>query len=236
MGILAKSVALALAGIVSAACAAQPLYFTTDQPLAPPAPQFKHLPHFVSDVRDVASRAGVGYRITRYPWKRAYAIALERKDACVFLTTRTPERERLFKWVGPIRESEWVLAGRAGVDYKIRTLEDARKYRIGTFIGDARHEYLRSRGFKVDVVQDDNVNPEKLLLGRIDLWASASWAGGPEEYRSLYPGQIVAVLKFNTVGLYLACNKAVPDADIARLNRAAAEFRADRARAPAGTR
>ena len=233
MNTLAKSVALALASICSAACAAQPLYFTTDQPIAEPAPQYRHLPHFTSDVRSVATRAGIDYRITRYPWKRAYAMALERKDACVFLTTRTPEREKLFKWVGPIRESEWVLAGRSGVDYGIKSLEDARKYRIGTFIGDARHEYLRSRGFNVDVVQDDNVNPEKLLLGRIDLWASASWTGGPAEYLSLYPDRIVAVLKFNTVGLYLACNRAVPDATIARLNRAAAEFRAERAHATA---
>lgn len=228
MGTLVNAVALALAGICSAAGAAQPLYFTTDQPIAGPAPQYLHLPHFVSDVRNVAARSGLEYRITQYPWKRAYAVALERKDACVFLTTRTPEREKLFKWVGPIRESEWVLAGRAGVDYKISTLEDARRYRIGTFIGDARHEYLRSRGFKVDVVQDDNVNAQKLLLGRIDLWASASWAGGPAEYLSQYPDRVVAVLKFNTVGLYLACNPAVPDAAIKRLNRAAAEFRAER--------
>lgn len=227
---------LALSGFCSAGCVAQPLYFTTDQPTADPAPHARHLPHFVSDIRNVATRAGIDYRITQYPWKRAYAVALERNDACVFLTTRTPERETLFKWVGPIRESEWVLAGRTGVDYGVKTLEDARKYRIGTFIGDARHEYLRSRGFKVDVVQDDNVNPEKLLLGRIDLWASASWAGGPEEYRTLYPDQISAVLKFNTVGLYLACNRAVPDATIARLNRAAAEFRAERVRATPAAR
>lgn len=230
MGNVVKAIALALAGICSAAGAAQPLYFTTDQPTNDPAPQSRNHPHFASDVRNVAQRAGVPFQITRYPWKRAFAVALERRDACVFLTTRTPEREKQFKWVGPIRESEWVLAGRAGVDYKVRTLEDARKYRIGTFIGDARHEYLRSRGFNVDAVQDDTVNAEKLLLGRIDLWASASWTGGPEEYRSLYPGQIAPVLKFNTVGLYLACNRAVPDATIASLNRAAAEFRAERAR------
>lgn len=234
---LAKTMVLVLvlAGIGSSAFAAPPLFFTTDQPTADPAPQYRHLPHFVSDVRNVAARAGVEYQITQYPWKRAYAVALERKDACVFLTTRTPEREKLFKWVGPIRESEWVLAGRKGVDYGIKTLEDARRYRIGTFIGDARHEYLRSRGFKVDSVQDDNVNPQKLLLGRIDLWASASWAGGPAEYLSQHPDRIVAVLTFNTVGLYLACNRAVPDATIARLNRAAAEFRAGRTRAT-GTR
>ena len=44
---------------------------------------------------------------------RAYAAARERPNACVYATSRTPERESSFKWVGPIDSAEWVLMARA---------------------------------------------------------------------------------------------------------------------------
>lgn len=230
---LARSLALVLACASGAASAMPSIYITTDRPVPahvkpPQAPVDLSL---IERVHDVAIRANVRYQIHHYPWKRAYAVALTRKDGCVYATSRTPEREASFKWVGPLYERTWVLAGRAGHDYRIKTLEDARKYRIGTFLGDAEHEYLRERGFNVDAAQTDSVNPDKLLLGRIDLWASAISRSGQPEFAAWYPHAIVPVLKFNTVGLYLACNKAVPDAVIARLNAAAVAMHRDLARA-----
>ncbi|HEY1043241.1 MAG TPA: transporter substrate-binding domain-containing protein [Telluria sp.] len=217
-----RTLALVLACACSAASATPSILITTDLPI-PVGTQ----PHAASNsgligrMRDVATRAGVSYTIKQYPWKRAVATALAREDACVYATSRTPERESQFKWIGPLYERTWVLAGRAGQDYQVRTLEDARKYRIGTFLGDAGHEYLRSRGFNVDAAPDDSANAQKLLLGRIDLWVSATSSTGPE-FLSYYPHAIVPVLPFNTVGLYLACNKAVPDTLVARMNAAAA--------------
>jgi polar amino acid transport system substrate-binding protein len=227
----ARSLALVLACAWCTAGATPTMYFTTDLPV--PAEEEWHAskrPGLTARVREVANRANVNYTIRQYPWTRAYAVALSRRDACVFATSRTPEREEHFKWVGPLYVRTWVLVGRAGQDYQVRTLEDARKYRIGTFAGDAAHEYLRSRGFQVDAAQSDNSNPQKLLLGRIDLWASANAETGPE-YGAYYPHAIVPVLKFNTVGLYLACNKAVPDAVVTRLNTAAASMLRDLGRA-----
>lgn len=237
----ARSLALALAGACCAAGATPSIYITTDLPV--PAGVERHAsanPTLIERMHDVATRAGVDYTIRQYPWKRAYAVALGRNDGCVYATSRTPDREAQFKWIGPMYERTWVLAGRAGQDYNVKTLEDARKYRIGTFAGDASHEYLRSRGFKVDPAQDDSANPTKLLLGRIDLWVSATSNTGPE-FLSYYPHAIVPVLKFHTVGLYLACNKGVPDAVVTRMNTTAAAMlrdlgRVERAAEPSAER
>lgn len=169
-------------------------------------------------VREMLERVGVPHTIDLLPWKRAYMKAQRNPLTCVYSTTRTAEREAGFKWVGPIVQSDWVLMARADRPLRLRTLEDARPLRIGTYAGDARDEFLRSRGFTVEAVQDDAVNPEKLLLNRIDLWAVASRPELDTMRRLGRDGQLVPVLVFNRVGLYLACHPSVPDRLVARMN------------------
>jgi polar amino acid transport system substrate-binding protein len=171
-------------------------------------------------VREIMHRARIGYTIELLPWKRAYTAALERHDACVFSTTRTPEREPLFKWVGPTDEAQWVLMARIGSGIRLKTLDDARAYRIGTYNGDARDQFLRERGFLVDPAPGDMINLRKLLLGRIDLWA-ASWRRGTTILeQNGWDKKIFPALTFNRIQVYLACNRAVPDALVARMNAA----------------
>jgi polar amino acid transport system substrate-binding protein len=172
-------------------------------------------------IRVVMERAGVTHDITLLPWKRAYAAALQQANGCVYSATRTPEREALFKWIGPTDEAQWVLMGRADRAWRITNLEDARGLRIGTYAGDARDTYLRSRGLVVDTSPHDMLNPPKLLQGRIDLWAASWRAGSDVLVRNGWDKQIVPVFVFNRVAVYLACNRAVPDALVKRLN---AEF------------
>jgi polar amino acid transport system substrate-binding protein len=171
-------------------------------------------------VREVMARAGVAYSIDLQPWKRAYTAALTRPDTCVFSTTRTPEREALFKWIGPIDRTEWFLLGRADRHYALATLEDARKLRIGTYHGDARDAFLRERGFNVDPAQDDMTNPHKLLLGRIDLWVASLRRSSTVLEQNGWTGKIVPMLSLKQVDVYLACNVSVPDALVARMNAA----------------
>jgi polar amino acid transport system substrate-binding protein len=217
-------VALLLAGWLACAAAQPPagaLYLATEY--SPPTSMQeggKVIGSATDKLREAFARSAIAYRIDLLPWKRAYTAALERPDACVYSTTRTPERERLFKWVGPTDEGEWVLLGRAGRQYHLRTLEDARAMRIGTYHGDARDDYLRNRGYLVDPAPNDMINPQKLMLGRIDLWAAGLRRGSAVLELNGWSKKIVPVLVFNRVKLYLACNRAVPDAAIDKLNAA----------------
>jgi polar amino acid transport system substrate-binding protein len=178
-------------------------------------------------IRELMARTGTDYKIDLLPWKRAYTMALNQGRTCVYSTSRTPEREALFKWVGPTDEAEWQFWGRADHEFQLKTLEDARKLRIGTYIGDARDDYLRSRGFNVESVNNDLVNPQKLLLKRIDLWAVGMRSGSPGPRQFAGADKIVPLLVFNRVKVYLACNQSVPDELIDRLNAALAEMRRD---------
>ena len=198
-----------------------PLYITTEN--SPPGSMQeggKIIGSATDKVREALARSAVSYSIDMQPWKRAYTAAVLRPDGCVYSTTRTPEREPLFKWAGPTDEGEWVLLGRADRQYKLRTLEDARGLRIGTYHGDARDDYLRARGYLVDPAPNDLINPPKLMMNRIDLWAAGLRRGSGVLALNGWSGKIVPVLTFNRVKLYLACNLAVPDATIAKLNAA----------------
>ena len=169
-------------------------------------------------VREMAERAKINITIEMLPWARAYNQALKEADTCVFTTTRTPEREPLFKWVGPVGSSDWALYGNSERNLKLTSIEDARSMTIGTYLGDARDDYFRSRGFKVESVSDDLSNPRKLLLNRIDLWAASVVRGSMLVAQNDWTGKVVPLLVFHTVDLYMACHVDLPAALIDRLN------------------
>lgn len=169
-------------------------------------------------VIELMSRAKQPYKIEMLPWARAYLLAMNTPQTCVFSTTRTPEREGKFKWVGPLAYNSWVLYGLADRNIHLSSLEDARSLRIGTYNSDVRDTYLRSKGFKVDTAVSDTLNPRKLLLRRIDLWATGPFEARAQLVANGWTDQIVPVLTFNRVELYLACNPGISTDVIDRLN------------------
>ncbi|CAN7192470.1 substrate-binding periplasmic protein [Massilia sp. LjRoot122] len=218
---IALAMVSAAAGAVEAAAARPRLYITTETSAPSSMLDGRRVIGIATDkVREAMQRAGIDYSIDLLPWKRAYLAAQQRPDACVYSTSRTPEREALFKWVGPTAIGEWVLMGRADSKLKLRSLEDARGLRIGTYNGDARDAYLRARGFRVDAANEDLANAGKLLLDRIDLWAASLRSGSTILARYGYDKKIVPLLVFKRIEVYLACNRGVPDTVVARLNAA----------------
>ena len=218
---IALAMVSGVAGAVEAASARPRLYITTETSAPSSMLDGRRVIGIATDkVREAMQRAGIDYSIELLPWKRAYLAAQQRPDACVYSTSRTPERESLFKWVGPTDIGAWVLMGRADSKLKLRSLEDARGLRIGTYNGDARDAYLRARGFRVDAANEDIANAGKLLLDRIDLWAASLRSGSTTLTRYGYDKKIVPLLVFNRIEVYLACNHGVPDPVVARLNAA----------------
>ncbi|MCE3262702.1 MAG: amino acid transporter substrate-binding protein [Pseudoduganella sp.] len=110
------------------------------------------------------------------PWARAYATALHEENVLIYSMIRMPEREHLFKWVGVVSppDSSYLFALRErGI--RLKSLQDAKRYKIGTVNGDAREQYLEAQGFVKGRHLHGNSAPkttfDKLKLGRVDLWA-----------------------------------------------------------------
>ncbi len=179
----------------------------------------------VDIVREMFKRADITYSLTlRFPWERIYKLALEKPGYGVFVMARLPDREKLFKWVGPIGPDDWIMLAKADSKISLETLEDARKYKIGAYKGDAIAETLAKQGLKPIVVLRDQDNAKKLTSGQIDLWATGDPAG---RYLARQDGVtgLKTVLRFNSAELYLALNKNVPDETVAKLQAALDKLR-----------
>lgn len=171
----------------------------------------------VDIVREMFKRAGVNYSMTlRFPWERIYKLALEKPDYGVFVTARLPEREALFKWVGPIGPDDWVLLGRGDSTITLGSLAEAKQYRVGAYKGDAIADHLQQQGLQPVTVLRDQQNARKLMAGQIDLWATGDPAG---RYLAKQEGVsgLKTILRFDSAELYLALNKAVPDEVVQKL-------------------
>ena len=66
----------------------------------------------VEIVREILRRRNIPDSIEMVPWARGYALALNQPNVALFSTTRLPQREKLFKWVGPIYSQTWGLYGK----------------------------------------------------------------------------------------------------------------------------
>ena len=127
----------------------------------------------VEIVREIQKRVGSREEIQVYPWARAYQMALQEENVVLFGTTHTKVRHDKFKWIGPLATKRDILVAKKGASFAIDNLEDAKKVAyIGTLLDDTRERLLKSYGFEnLEPVSDERLNAQKLLLGRIDLWA-----------------------------------------------------------------
>ena len=78
-------------------------------------------------VRDIMGQQGITSDITIGPWSEAYNRATSEPNIVIFSINRTPEREELFNWVGPIAKSSTVFYARADAGVSVATLEDAKQ-------------------------------------------------------------------------------------------------------------
>ena len=123
-------------------------------------------------VRQLLFRSTSGSRITVVSWARGYRETLENPNTALFSTARTPERENLFQWVGPISHTKVVFLARKGSGITIRSLADAKKVKaIGAYRDDTNEQFLKSNGFtNLDTDSSTEFLPKKLAAGHLDLW------------------------------------------------------------------
>lgn len=94
------------------------------------------------------------------PWSRALQSARRSSNAGIYSIYRTPEREKLFKWVGPIYKVETVLWGLKERNLSIRSLEDAKKYTIAAQADSAYVTDLENKGFDKNKILTNHATEE----------------------------------------------------------------------------
>lgn len=113
-------------------------------------------------------------QIRLMPWARAYRTTLDTPNSVLFSTTRTAEREHLFKWAGPIAATRVVLLARKSSKIRIQSAADLQRYRIGVIHEDIGEQSVLALGVHQDqlyVSANADALIRQLHAGRIDLWA-----------------------------------------------------------------
>jgi len=131
----------------------------------------------VAVVGEIQKRTGYKGGIQVVPWARGYNTALTKPNVALFSTTRLPQREKSFKWVGPLYRQTWGFYAKKGANIHIDSLEDAKSIaRIGTYHKDAKEQFLTKQGFTNLVRTNTNLsNIKRLIQGSIDLWVSSDF-------------------------------------------------------------
>ncbi|MBU2872923.1 transporter substrate-binding domain-containing protein [Marinobacter salexigens] len=170
-------------------------------------------------VKAILQATDLDYVIKLRNWNYGYNRALSKANHGIFCTTYTEERAPLFKWVGPLAQNLWTVFAPPGSTFTMEKLEDAKGKTIGGYRNDVRSEYLLKRGYDVSVIDSDDLNPKRLVLGQIDLWIAERLAGPYLASQQDVEG-LVPVFSFNDVDLYLAMSPDTPDEVIEELNEA----------------
>ncbi|MDO9539270.1 MAG: transporter substrate-binding domain-containing protein, partial [Methanocalculus sp.] len=109
-------------------------------------------------------------------WEEGYQKTLSIPGYVLFSTARTPEREDLFLWAGPIVRSRNVLFMRAGE--RVQTEDDLLKLSVGAITDDISGDDIRALGFeKITYATGAEELIHALEAGEIDAWAYAEYPG-----------------------------------------------------------
>jgi len=188
-------------------------------------------------VRLTFAEAAIDYQISFQSWSRAYQLALRDANTCIYSMSRSPEREKLFQWIGELSYNSTAIYTMASrTDVQVNSLEDARRYVVAVTRDDVTHHYLLRHGFvegKNLYVLDGIANMLPVLSGRRDdidlvivndtiLRFRAQEAGlPPSQFRRLL------VLPDLPLDFHLACSLKTPTATVAQLRAGLARLKAD---------
>ncbi len=125
----------------------------------------------VEIVNEIQERTGHVNTINMSLWTDAYAVVQYLPNSALFTTARTPERENMFQWVGPISTSRTYFYTLASSGLTIETLEQAKSLQsIATPNGWFTHDFLINNNFH-NIVATSRTSMEsfdQLINGEVD--------------------------------------------------------------------
>lgn len=161
--------------------------------------------------------------ITIMPWARGYKLTQVQPGTVLFSMARTPEREELFRWVGPIHTVRFVLKGKKSKNYQVKSMADLHGMAIGTLADDVGDVLLGSLAdhARIEPVADTAFSLKMLEYDRIDLMAYEEKSFDQLAQASgLDPNQYETVFVLKETGVYYALNSQTSQELVDRMQQA----------------
>lgn len=171
-------------------------------------------------VKSLMDSGGLSYSLDLYPFARAFHMAKTQPNVCIFSIARTQERENQFIWITPaLTQIHRVFLARDDSNIRLNSLDDAKKYSVGTYNGDAMDKYFKDLNWNVDTAPYDVSNLYKLISKRIDLWVDDEQVAQYLIETNNDKTPIHSVYDIQTLDIFLACNPKTDTETIANLMR-----------------
>lgn len=206
------------------------------QILTTDAPPFAYLENgklrgfCVDIVEELKLRLGVATPIQSLPWQRAYQAGLEEPRTILVCPKRTPERETLFKWVGPLATTTADFYALTASHLSIKSLDDGKSLSaILVPLGWYTAKFLTAKGFNnIEEVRNKQSILAMLQAGRAPVMlVEASQAAGMLKEAKLPDATLEKLLTVMTVESDLSFSKDFSDQEVARWQRALDVMRQD---------
>ncbi|WP_421779737.1 substrate-binding periplasmic protein [Kiloniella litopenaei] len=169
-------------------------------------------------IRELSKEVGDEPKITVLPWARAYKYAQEIPEVGIFSIVRTPKREDVFHWVGPLYTVRIGLYAEKANKHLYQgtneeNLDQARKVgNIAVQLGGAGEELLTTLRFQ-NLNKIVNVNKAMFLLlkGRYDLLeTSDAYMSYMAKEEGISVDVVSEIALIGQYDMYLAFSKSTP--------------------------
>jgi polar amino acid transport system substrate-binding protein len=178
-------------------------------------------------VHELLKRSHIPYQMKMMSWNRAFELARNNVDTCVFSTVRTKEREPWFQWIGPISTGNWAIFGSPDKLGKVTRLEDIKQSLIGTEVGNVSVSYFSERRYQLVTSIESATTFKNVALGRID-YATAGDIHGKKIIKDKHlEDKVVWLFNYGASDYYLACNPNMNADTISLLNLKLREMKLD---------
>jgi len=147
-------------------------------------------------------------------WTVGYQAALKEKNMVLFSTTKTPERENLFQWVGPIAPTKIVIIAQKNSPLKINSLKDLMGCKVAAVRDDIGEQLLVRGGIKREsiIIRENAEDIIRMMeAGTVDAWVYEETAGlWLIKHTSADPGNYQSIYELYKGELYFAFNRKTP--------------------------
>lgn len=172
----------------------------------------------VDIVREIQKIVGNRDTIQVTPWARAYSMIQKNPRTILFSTTRSPERENLFKWVGPLMQDSLFFYSYGSKKQSIQTIKDAQNVEMVLVArGYVDAQILQAHGLTNLFYTDSPDQTFRMLIGdRAPLmsYATSILPGALKKYH-IDPSKVTRYPpKIFDLNLYIAFSKDTPDSEI----------------------
>jgi len=223
------SIALLLVGILALLACSTPAPATKLRVIAEDFPPYNYVDEngavvgqSTEVVRAIMNKLGENISIEVMPWEQAYDLVQKEPGVALYSTARTPDREDMFLWVGPLMSYEKYLYAKKSSGIKINSLADVKNVKaIAGVKNEGGIQRLIDQGGKVIYATTGYEALKKMMDGSADLWL------GPKADLSvtaikagINPDEIEPIFLLHKSEFYIAFNKNTPPAIVQQWQQA----------------